>query len=62
MGIWGRLERDAKGRVNEGMWKEKEPMASIGNYTRIRLQECLRVLVETTESAARRRFDAQEEE
>ena len=53
MGVWGRLERTARGRVDEGvggMWKEKEPMASIGKYTRIRLPGCLSVMFKTTES------------
>ena len=53
MGVWGRLERTARGRVDEGvggMWKEKELMASIGNYTPERLQGCLSVLFKTTES------------
>ena len=49
MGILGWLERAAKGREG-GMWKEKEPMASIGNYTPERLQGCLSVLFKTTES------------
>ena len=51
-GYLGLVGESCKRAGNEvgGMWKEKELMASIGNYTRIRLQECLSVLFKTTES------------